>query len=375
MQNDSPAPIRNLFSALLFSCLLTACGGIFNEPAANGLSSDDGPLSPEVAEETYQQLRKFPNGVEVAIALIEGDSVRYLGVKRVDDSLTYTQNANALFEIGSITKVFTASLLAMEVERGRIKLNDPINPWLPFPIKEERELTFQQLANHTSGLPRIPDFSLKESLSSQNPYADFDSAALAAYLSESVKFEGPAGQQYQYSNTGAGLLAFSLSRITDSSYAEMLAADIFEPLGMDQSTLSHQQAGEALVPGRDEKGKPVPNWTFDVLAGAGAVISSVSDLALFAQAHFDSSAQGLALTRQETYRVDESMALGLGWHILREEADLSWYWHNGGTGGYRSSMAIDVQNRKAVIVLSNLTALGIFSKKIDELCFYLMRQS
>ena len=142
---------------------------------------------------------------------------------------------------------------------------------------------------------------------------------------------------------------------------------------MHNSTSDISKIKGYLVKGLNDKGKEVPNWEFSVLAGAGGIYSTVEDLSQFAIAQFDYSNKELKLTRKKTLEVNENMDIGLGWHILKSQSNNFWYWHNGGTGGYSSSMAIDPKTKNGIIILSNVSAFNPNMENIDKLCFELMK--
>ena len=141
---------------------------------------------------------------------------------------------------------------------------------------------------------------------------------------------------------------------------------------MTTTTTDRIRVEEWLVKGRSLAGEVVPNWDFGILLGAGAILSSVEDLAKFAIAQFDNKNNELELTRTKTATISETMDIGLGWHILKKQSHPDWVWHNGGTGGYTSSMTIDTANRNGVIILSNVSAFSSNRDDIDQLCFELM---
>jgi len=109
------------------------------------------------------------------------------------------------------------------------------------------------------------------------------------------------------------------------------------------------------------------------LAGAGAIFSTVEDLSQFAISQFEYKNKELELTKEKTFELNENTDIGLGWHILKNKSDNLWYWHNGGTGGYSSSMAIDVKTKNGIIILSNVSAFNPNMGNIDKLCFELMK--
>lgn len=141
---------------------------------------------------------------------------------------------------------------------------------------------------------------------------------------------------------------------------------------MEYSTTQRSSIEERLVPGVTKRGDTATNWDLGALPGAGAILSTASDLAAFARANFDTTDAVLSLQLEKTYTINEKRAVALGWIILYRGPGQTWYWHNGGTGGYRSSMVLDVANRRAVVVLSNISAGHSRAGKIDELSYALL---
>ena len=141
---------------------------------------------------------------------------------------------------------------------------------------------------------------------------------------------------------------------------------------MTSSFTSSQNLGNRLVKGLDRSGKVVSNWDFDALIGGGGILSTTEDLVKFASAQLNPENKELALTRKPTFNLSESMKIGLGWHILKSKTGKDLHWHNGGTGGYSSSMAINVEGKTAVIILSNVADIN---DEIDGLCFGLINKT
>ena len=147
------------------------------------------------------------------------------------------------------------------------------------------EITFRQLANHTSGLPRLPSNLNFFSIDPQNPYKDYDKKKLEEYLSTKMELEYKG--RFEYSNLGVGLLGFVLSEIEETTFEDLLQSRIFSKYQMTSSTTDRTSVRNALVAGLNSKGNVTPNWDLNVLVGAGGILSSVSDLSKFATAQFD----------------------------------------------------------------------------------------
>ena len=327
-------------------------------------------LTKKQYELIYEQAKLFPNGTQISIAIIENGDVIFFGAKRENDTTVITDNYNSAFEIGSISKVFTGTLLSNYVMNEKVELDNNINDYLDFPLKDNLEISFIQLATHTSGLPRIP--ASLDSVSLENPYKDYGEEELKLYLSKNLKMYQKPGEKCEYSNLGGGLLGYVLTKIDDTTYEAMLQENIFSKYKMKSSTTKRNKIKSKLIKGLNDKGNEVPNWDMSVLVGAGGILSSVEDLSKFSLAQFEKSNKELALTRQTHFTVDDNFSMGLGWSVIKTASGAEWNWHNGGTGGYTSSMIIDVKRKNGVIILSNISALGELTNKITSLCPELM---
>lgn len=268
-------------------------------------------------------------------------------------------DGNTVFEIGSITKVFTSTLLSQMVERGEVKLDDPISKHLPkgtrVPSSMGREITLLDLATQSSGLPRLPTNLRPATVA--NPYADYTVSKLYEFLG-SYTLTRETGSQYEYSNLGVGLLGHVLSVAGKRSYDALLGERVLRPLGMTDTRVALNASMEArMAQGFNALGNPVGRWDFDALGGAGALRSTANDMVKFLAATLDSSSTPMGsvlrrtqLSRHAADRPDNS--IGLGWHIVKVFGR-TLTWHNGGTGGYRSFIGFDDANGRGVIILTN----------------------
>ncbi|MCE4563386.1 beta-lactamase family protein [Maribellus sp. CM-23] len=349
--------------------------GVFSQTSkpVKGFSGALESATPEQSQLIVDNMLPFPDKTQLAIALIQSDSVLFTGIEQLNDTLHPTDNSLSIFEIGSISKVFTATLLANLVINETLGLDDRINCCIDIPLHPRDTFTLQQLANHTSGLPRLPVNLNLGAVDFRNPYRNYSEDDLLYYLTHDTTSREWPGKKYEYSNLGTGLLAYLLAQKEGSDYETMLRNYIFKKYVMNYSTTIREELTADLVPGLDAGGQVTPNWDFNILAGAGGILSNVSDLSKFAQAQFDPANTELALARQTTFEVNARMNIGLGWHILKSEDGRTWHWHNGGTLGYTSSMAVDIENKTAVVILSNVSAFHPKRQRIDELCFGLLK--
>ncbi|HIP32505.1 MAG TPA: class A beta-lactamase-related serine hydrolase [Crocinitomicaceae bacterium] len=354
----------NLLSYLILLFSLLSCSSSKNISSRNNTIIQETPITRIVQSNSSS----FADSTELSIAIINNGEVEFHGFKIINGELTETQNQASTFETGSLTKVFTATILASKVIKNKLNLNDTINSLYPFSFKNNQIITFLELANHTSGLPRLPS-NLKMT-DFTNPYKGYDDNLLADYLKNELSID--TTKQYSYSNLGFGIIAKTLELANNQTFENQLQQLIFNKYGMHHSSTSKENIDKRLVSGRDYSGTVVPNWEFASLSGAGGIYSSCEDLSKFILAQFNDENKELNLTRKATFTVNENLKMGLGWHILTKDSS-ELYWHNGGTGGYTSSMVFDMDKKKGVIVLSNVSAFYIDSKNIDEMAFELLR--
>jgi len=327
----------------------------------------------ETLDSFKQAIATFPNGTEISIAHIRDSSAIFKGLRIQEDALRPSDNQNSVFQIGSISKVFTSLMLAKMVEEGQLTLDDPIQQFFEKPLHVEDTILIKQLANHHSGMKRIPGSMIWQAFwNSSNPYKNFSSEDLEDYLHHTMKLDHDPGGKYAYSNLGAGTLGHILGKIKGGSYEELLQEYIAKPLDMTHTSSDHEQWPELLVEGKNAKGKTVPYWELPGLAGAGAIASTTEDMSRFAQYYLRDSSLAVKLQLTETRKINDNMSIGLGWHILHQVTDHPVFWHNGGTGGFRSSMVVDPMEQKAVVLLSNVSAGHPKAGKIDELSLFLL---
>ncbi len=364
----------SLRTVIVGAIMLFFISGTFcfaQQPAVHYLEDlEGGAITKAQSDSIFQKVKKLSEETVISIGLITNGKARFYGVKRSGDTIKTVSNSGAVFEIGSISKVFTATMLAHLVEEGRIALDDTINEHLEVPFHNNQQITFLSLSNHTSGLPRLPTNLTMRFEHRNNPYANYDEVMLKNYLRDTMELAEK--QEMSYSNLGVGLLGYTLGEIAGSSYQQLADSLIFRTYGMRHTTTDRAAIEDRLVLGRNG-GVVVPNWDLAVLMGAGGILSNVEDLSKFIIAQFDEDNAVLALTRTKTKTLEEGKGVGLGWFLLPQPSDALWYFHNGGTGGYRSALLMDVAHKNGIVVLSNVSANRSNSDAIDALAFALMK--
>ncbi|MBB5208480.1 serine hydrolase [Chiayiivirga flava] len=259
------------------------------------------------------------------------------------------------FEIGSISKVFTGLLLAHAVHEGKLALGDTLAQRLPveFDDGDVGAITLQQLATHTSCLPRLPS-NLFVDADQADPYAHYDDTRLFAYLA-SATIDTPAPCASAYSNLGIGVLGVVLERAYGTSWAALVSEKIATPLGMPDTaqTLDSERTAR-LAQGWDGTSK-APHWTFASLAGAGALRSTAADMARFADALLagaDGPLRPVWASFVGPYADAPGGKSGLAIVHTRIGGEPA-LWHNGGTGGFRSDLRVFPDSDRALLLLAS----------------------
>lgn len=329
-----------------------------------GLPLQAGPL--EDASAHHRDFQSEAEGIAIAV-LAEGEtSYGVAGHLRADGAAV---DPDSLFEIGSITKVFTGILLADAVLRGDAALEDSIPEHLPADLLPTdsvlHEVTLLDLATHTSGLPRLPA-NLDEGADPLDPYAHYSTEKLYSYLKGFQKSDFENRGKMSYSNLGVGLLGHLLERISGKPYETLVRETIFTPLGMkDSFVLRKPEDLPADRAGRfasgHSGGKEVPHWHIDALAGAGAIVSTVRDLSLFAAGHWAENAPPELRAAMDFAAKPQRNGVGLCWLI--GEGGLS---HDGGTGGFRSELRLSLPDKTATIRLMNGTGPVTGSESVGD---------
>lgn len=275
---------------------------------------------------------------------------------------------DSVFELGSISKTFTALLYQIAVDRGIMKPHDLVGSCLPPDLRlasPVAEITLHSLVTHRSGLPRMPaNFKPADPA---NPYADYSPDRLYAWLR---KVEPAKDGKFAYSNAGMGLLGHALERRTRMAYEPLLKSWITAPLALTDTgiTLTENQRARMAVPHRDDRASPM--WDIPTLAGAGAIRSTARDLLRWSalQAGLIASPLGAAMRRTHQAQAPTGRKggqVGLGWMLSPAGKDTI-VWHNGATGGTRSWAGFNLARQAAVIVLTNS------SVPADDIGFHLL---
>ena len=326
---------------------------------AHAAGSSISPSDSEIRQILIKRIDQEKQGVGIVVGVIDAKGRRIVSYGSLEKGDKRQLDGDTLFEIGSITKVFTALLLADMVQRGEVKLDDPISKYVPttaqIPQRDGRQITLVDLATHTSGLPRMPaNFRPKDPA---NPYIDYTNEQLYTFLS-SYELIRDVGVKFEYSNLGFALLGQGLAHRAGTDYETLVESRICEPLGMKSTriTLTPEMEGRFAV-GHSSDLVTVSRWDLPSFAGAGALRSSANDLLNFLAATMGYTHTKLAPAMKIMLSVKRPTGgafidTGLGWTIdTRGGGEI--IWKNGGTGGYRTFIGYAPGTGVGMVALSN----------------------
>lgn len=378
-------------------CLIIACIWLVNlhpqicifsqplyDPAVHHWQVENGAGSPEEAQ-VLKQLDEVTrrewhrdNAVSLCVGVVFNEKTYVLNAGRMGINRAEPPNADTLFEIGSITKVFTCAALAGLIEEQQVSLDDPVSSVLPgwtIPEYQGRKITIRDLATHRSGLPRMPDIPMKGSIVDGillrgliDPYRNGTPQYVSEFLAQYTLPRAP-GERDEYSNLSMGVLGYALSQKSGQSYETLIERRILGPLGMsdtgvrlnvEQTSRFAQGYISPLRFGEFHLVFPMQRWNLaEGFQGCGGLHSTVHDMLKFVRANIDapSGPLGKALARIQEPLFDvpdiNNCKIGLGMFSIKIDGleDLM-YWHNGGTGGYNSFMAFSKKYKVGVVILA-----------------------
>jgi D-alanyl-D-alanine-carboxypeptidase/D-alanyl-D-alanine-endopeptidase len=354
-------------AALLLAGFVLSCATAFTQP----------PSDTEIRQILAGRVGAENNGSGIVVGVVDANGRRTISYGSLAKNDARKLDGDTVFEIGSMTKVFTSLLLMDMVRRGEVALTDPISKFLPdsvkVPERNGRTITLADLSTQSSGLPRMPNnFTPKDP---DNPYADYTVQQMYDFLS-GYKLTRDVGSQYEYSNLGVGLLGHVLSLRAGMSYEALVRSRICDPLGLKDTrvTLTPEMKTRLAV-GHSGGLQAVENWDIPTLAGAGALRSTANDMLTFLAANLGFVKTPLAQDMADEVSVRRSagapdMEIAYAWHIQTKDGN-SIVWHNGGTGGYRTYMGYDPKARVGVVALTNIST----PQGVDDIGRHLLNAS
>ncbi|NTU55089.1 MAG: serine hydrolase [Anaerolineales bacterium] len=368
-------PMKRQFSTLLhlfILLVLSACGITTTSPSSMpspiALTKPSRLPDQSMVKALLVQLvdeEKRAPGMVVGMIADDPQERWVIGYGKLSDTDERVPDGDTVFEIGSISKVFTGMLLAQAVEAGEVKLDDPISLYLPegivAPEYEGKSITLLDLATHTSGLPvfKPPDLCKEYTVDQMYSF-------LSGYRLTRIP-----GSSFEYSNFGFGLLGNLLARRAGKAdYESLLLERITRPLGMDSTRIQvTPEMRSRLAAPHDNNLHPSCSFVRSALYGAGGIRSTANDMLTFLAANMELTETDLLpaiqLANTPQRPSDGPDYIGLGWFLPSTAKGI--HWHNGETYGYKSYLAWDPQRKIGVVVLTNATI------NIDDVGLQLIR--
>ncbi len=308
----------------------------------------------EDAVADIERLLAHDSARAVVVGLYDRGETKIFGFGQLSRANEHKPNANSVFEIGSISKVFTSLLVQVLVDDGVLDWSQSIGSSLPdlkFGSPAVAAITLRELSTHSSGLPSLPDNI--EMQNPTDPYAGYGRSDLMAFL---VSFKPDTlTKEYSYSNLGAGLLGTIAADAAEANYADAVRLKVLQPLKLlDTQTSLRDDQRDRLATGFSD-GADMPNWGgFDALAGAGALLSTADNLLRFI--HHNVNSSDLKNSIAEIQQRQDQGPTALGWHVTEVDDGEPMLWHNGGTGGYTSFLAVRPDTGTGIVILATSTA-------------------
>ncbi len=325
-----------------------------------------------------------PQNTGLIVGVVKDGQLSVFGYGRASQANGEPPTGDTIFEIASITKVFTASLLSILIADGLLNLEDAVCNLVPALSHLPPEITLGRLATHTAGLPKMPSNLLPSMLKNRNdPFAAYTEADLLAYLSKyQPRRTGESAEPvYLYSNLGYALLGYTLAQRAGFSYQQVLVNRICLPLDMPDTLIALSPEQEThLAPPHKANGKPALNWDLSGFAGAGALRSTANNLLKFLAANLGTPPSDLtgllqachlthpgnfpppgflprmlaALFREGQDTRHYEQAMGLGWHVGQlSPGGAQVHWRHGATGGYKGFIGFVKETGSGVVALAN----------------------
>ena len=337
--------------------LLKILIAIISMTAATGIAKAWQELPETIRDQTQKRI-DLGYHLGTVIGVIDRNGARFFSFGQVSLSDTSAPDENTIFEIASITKTFTATLLADLQLEGRMGIHDPVADHIPL-FRKPDELsgmttTILDLVNHTAGLPRNPTNTID---ADNNRYADYSVADLNEFLSSFSRVTGPG--EHLYTNTGSVVLEHAIEKATGRDYEDLIRTRVLDVLGMDDSYFVVPAERKARLATGFRSGEETMEVDVGIWNAMGGLRTTAEDLLTYIGAQIGLTPtplqRALELSQKEMFN-DGETASALGWYIRKnKETGKTIYYHTGGTEGFVSFAGFSLQEQKGVVILVNGT--------------------
>jgi serine-type D-Ala-D-Ala carboxypeptidase/endopeptidase len=319
-------------------------------------ASEPEPVITDAAlRQILQERIKAKKAVGLVVGRLQGTNRTVIAVGTMALGSSQPVDGNTVFEIGSVTKVFTGTLLADMANRGEVQPNDPATNYMSvrMPSRNGQVITLAHLASHRSGLPR----ELENRPPGENKPSPAYSSQLVSEFLSGYELPRDPGRDYEYSNLGMGLLGDLLARRPGVSYEQLLVDRICKPLGMNDTRLKLPEEMQKRFPtGHDYDLKPAKRWERLSLPGVGGIRSTANDFLKFLTAVLQPGDDRVsqAIKASQAVRTNIGVAgveVAWGWHFNTVSDEI--IKHSGLTSGFHTFMGVNRMRNRAVVIFSN----------------------
>jgi D-alanyl-D-alanine-carboxypeptidase/D-alanyl-D-alanine-endopeptidase len=342
-------------------CLAIACSvGVYSAHAENSFFD-----SKEIQEFLHRSFDGKNSGMVIGVVDEHGSQVFAAG--KLDNGTDQEVNGDTLFEIGSVTKTFTVLLLEDMVNRGEMKLDEPVENYLPKSVKVPshggKKITLLNLASQDSGLPH-DDENMPGRLPN-NMFAGYTADNLYTFLSGYSLTQDP-GEKFRYSNSGIALLGNAIERKSGRDFESLVRERICTPLHMDSTYVNvPADLKPRLATGHLDDGNRHPGMILQVIIPAGGIRSTANDMLKYVSAHIGLRPNVLTALMQKTHPIRHPKSLdpigglmgrtAMPWYdqSAYQKPDMDFRGHAGGTAGFSAFAGFDLKRRRGVVVLAN----------------------
>lgn len=322
---------------------------VFSDGSKKAISNGNDKSSVHVVDQLINEFMHKQAISGVALALIDGESEQTISYGLADKSTQSPVTEHTIFELASVTKVFTTTALALHVLKGDMALDDPVINYIPALSNQHgaiKKVTLLELATHTSSFPRVGgDWHL-------------GGARKIFLFLEKWHPQVKIGTRYAYSNLAFGLLGYALENVERKTYEEVIRENILLPLGME-STFTQVPSSHAseYAQGYTHEGKMAKRRQPGYIPGSGALRSTSKDMLRFLKANMglagpEKLQEAMKLAQKPYYKVREHFEMGLGWQRFEHEGTLI-IDKNGGLAGFTSYIGWIPGKRLGVVILTN----------------------
>jgi len=295
----------------------------------------------------------------LVIGIIQGDSTYTYSFGSLSKAENLIPTQNSIFELGGITKVFTASLVEILVDEGLMEYDANLNDYLPAPIRNNKSnMSLYEAITHTAGMPRLPHGIGKREREANNPYAYYAKSDLHDFYKNYYPVIDEESR-YQYSHVSYALIETAIENITNQKFEDVLREKLLEPLQLNDTNIDLTEAQETrLSPGYNILGNPTKPWRFSSFKGSVGMKSSVQDLLQFVHVQMGDSNPAYATLFDDMHNplyeteVAKGNYIGKSWHVIKKK-NHNVVLHAGSTSGHQAFVGFVKETNTGVVILSN----------------------